>query len=143
MPNKKIIGNILGFDFGFKHIGVAIGNTDLTSSRPLTRLKANDGIPHWDSIDTIINEWAVAAIVVGQPYNIDGSHQEVTHAANKFSRRLASRYAIPVFNIDERYSTKEARSLNKKALEYDSLAAKIILDCWLRIHNSSSENNGN
>ena len=137
MPSPTPInGNVLAFDFGLKHIGVALGNTFLQTARPLTRLKAVDGIPQWTSIENLINEWDIQAFIVGKPLNKDGNTQDIYFSAKKFSQRLAGRFNRPVFLVDERYTTKEAKILNKKALEYDSLSAKIILESWLRgLHN--------
>lgn len=132
MRNQLITGHVLGFDFGFKHIGVALGNTNMQWARPLIRLKAQDGVPNWNRINDLIIEWDIQAFIVGLPLNLDGSTQEVSFAAKKFSRKLTGRFNLPVFLIDERYTTKEARILHKNALEYDTLSAAIIIESWLR-----------
>ena len=137
MLNKKITGNVLGFDFGFKHIGIALGNTNLQWARPLIRLNAQDGIPNWNRINDLIIEWDIQAFIVGLPLNLDGSTQEVSLAAQKFSRKLTGRFKLPAFLVDERYTTKEARILHKKALEYDTLSAAIIIESWLRMQKNS------
>ena len=127
---------VLGFDFGMRRIGVAIGQTITTTARPLTVLDAKDGIPRWKEIGDLISTWQAEALIVGVPYNIDGSDQEISLAAKKFSRRLESKFKLPVHLIDERYSTKTAQSnpefkTNKNAA-IDSYAAAIILDAWLQ-----------
>jgi putative holliday junction resolvase len=136
--NKVVSGSLLSFDFGMKHIGVAVGDTFSQTAQPLTRLKATDGIPKWDKIAALINEWSIIAMVVGIPVNLDGSAQNITAAAAKFGRRLHNKFKLPVFEADERLTTKEAKSisaeLNKKAKEFDSLAAALILESWLREH---------
>ncbi len=137
MLNEKIVGHVLGFDFGFKHIGVALGNTSLQWARPLIRLKAQDGIPNWNKINELIKEWDIQAFIVGLPINLDGSNQKVTFAAKKFSRKLAGRFKLPSFLIDERYTTKEARITHKNAIEYDTLSAAIIIESWLRAQKKS------
>lgn len=135
MPNPSPYKTVLGFDFGMRRIGVAIGSTQIRNARPLTVLNATDGIPNWEIIQQLINKWQVAHLVVGLPYHIDGSDQEITKAAKKFSRRLHAKYKLPVSLVDERYTTKiakhsEAYKTNKKA-SIDSYAAAVILEVWL------------
>ena len=68
---------ILGFDFGKKYIGVAVGQEITGSASPLGSVKARDGIPDWDSMTKFINEWQPDFIVVGLPLNMDGSEQQL------------------------------------------------------------------
>lgn len=134
MPNFSV----LGFDFGTKHIGVAVGQTVTRTANPLTALKADNGIPRWQDIDALIQEWAPQVLLVGIPLNMDGSEQLLTHQARKFANRLADRYKLPVHHIDERLTTVEAkqqlfeqggyRALTKSQI--DSYAAKIIIESW-------------
>jgi len=138
--------NVLGFDFGMKHIGVAVGQTTTRTATPLTSLKATQGIPNWDQIGQLIDTWGAKALVVGIPLNMDGTEQPITAAAKKFSNRLQDRYQLPVYPVDERLTTVEAkqqlfeakgyRGLDKKSI--DSYAAKLILESWLIDFSDSS-----
>ena len=135
MPNSPLYQTVLGFDFGMRRIGVAIGNTQIRNARPLTVLRATDGIPNWETIRQLIDQWQVTQLIVGLPYQIDGTDQEITKAARKFSRRLHAKFNLPTSLVDERYSTKIAKNTdtfktNKKA-SIDSHAAAIILEAWL------------
>ncbi len=136
MPDSNSPKILLGFDFGMKKIGIAIGQSITESARPLTIIKAQDGIPDWKSIKNLIEEWQVEALVVGLPYQLDGNEQEITRATRKFANRLQAQFKLPVYLIDERYSSKEARSqLNEMGAHKDSLdsyAAKLILESWFR-----------
>ena len=127
---------LLGFDFGMYKIGVAVGQIVTQSANPLPTLKAKDGIPVWEAIDMLIQIWKVEALVVGIPYNMDGSEQEMSFAAKKFANRLKDRYRLPVFKVDERLTTNEAKralKMNESDLsELDSVAAKLILESWFR-----------
>jgi len=137
MPEIK---NVLGFDFGLKHIGVASGQTFTRTAQPLTSIAANNGIPNWDHIADLIKTWKPNALIVGIPLNMDGTEQPITHAARKFLRELEQRFLLPVYAIDERLSTVEARArlfekgghkaLNKKAI--DSVSAQLIVEGWLQ-----------
>lgn len=141
MENKeqKIL---LGFDFGMKRIGVAVGQTITQTARPLVTLKANQGVPLWDELSKLIKTWQPDALIVGVPLNMDGTEQPLTQAAQAFSAALEGRYGLPVYGVDERLSTKDARErlFNQggyKALQdgqVDSVAAQLILQNWLMEH---------
>jgi putative Holliday junction resolvase len=129
---------VLSFDYGTKSIGVAVGN-DLTGSATLLpALKAQDGIPNWDHITTLITDWQPQLLLVGLPLNMDGSEQDFTVRTRKFANRLHGRYGLPVALHDERLSTADARSrlfaeggyrkLTKDKI--DSLSAQIIFEGW-------------
>ena len=64
---------VLGFDYGTKSIGIAIGQAITGSANPLMSIKAVDGIPNWDDIGKLIQEWQPDLVVVGLPLNMDGT----------------------------------------------------------------------
>lgn len=101
---------LLGFDFGTKSIGVAIGQEVTGTASPLEALPARDGIPNWDSIEALYQQWAPQLVVVGLPLNMDGTKQQVTFAAQKFANRLHAKFKVPVQTIDERLTTVDAKS---------------------------------
>ncbi|KTD24704.1 putative ribonuclease [Legionella lansingensis] len=133
-------GVYLGFDFGYKRIGVAVGQKITDSARPLTTLDANLGIPNWDLIQKMVNDWQPEALIVGLPTHIDDSEQYTTNAARSFASQLQKRFSLPVHLVDERLSTVEARARlfakggyrKIKQSEVDSFAACIILEQWLQ-----------
>lgn len=137
---KKLSNILLGFDFGMKRIGVAVGQTVTKTARPLETLKAKQGLPQWDRINKLVQKWQPDAFIVGIPLNMDGTEQPITSNARHFANLLGSRYQIPVHEMDERLSTKDAREriFNEggfKALqdgEVDSVAAQLILQNWLQ-----------
>lgn len=127
---------LLGFDFGVKRIGVAVGQELTRTARALETLTSPDGGPDWDGITRLIEQWQPDALVVGLPLNADGSDHEVTRLARRFGNRLKGRYNLPVFSIDERLSSVEAERLLAEQGRYnkedvDKLAARIILESWL------------
>lgn len=133
---------LLAFDFGTKSIGVAIGQQLTGTARPLTALKAQDGIPDWNKIEALLKEWQPDRVVVGLPLNMDGTEQPLTARARKFANRLHGRFGVQVDLHDERLSTVEARAelferggfraLSKGSV--DSLSAVIILESWFENH---------
>ncbi len=130
----------LGFDYGTRQIGVAVGQSLTGSAEPLRELRARDGVPDWEQIARLISEWRPDALVVGLPLNMDGSPSEMSARAEKFARRLQGRFGLPVHCIDERLSTFEAkqslRDSGRTPTSYrdnpvDSLAAVLLLQTWL------------
>lgn len=132
-------GTVMGFDFGMKHIGVAVGQQLTGTASGLTALKARDGIPDWPQIDELIQQWQPRQLVVGLPLNMDGSEQQMTASARKFGNRLNNRFNIPVAWQDERLTTFEAvaamglrnKFQSAKRSDVDRLSAQIILQSWL------------
>lgn len=118
--------SILGFDFGKQHIGIAIGNRLTGQAQALGSLKARDGIPDWQQIQRLLAEWQPDALVVGLPLNMDGSEQPMTQAARKFGQRLHGRFQLPVFWLDERLTSAEAREILFEQRGYKALAKQAI-----------------
>ena len=92
---------VLAFDFGTKSIGVAVGQEVTGTASPLAALKARDGIPDWQQIAALYEEWQPHLVVVGLPLNMDGSEQEMTQRAKKFANRLHGRFKVAVETCDE------------------------------------------
>ncbi|RTR05607.1 Holliday junction resolvase RuvX [Halomonas nitroreducens] len=130
---------ILGFDFGTRRIGVAVGNELTRSARALEPLPARDGIPDWTRVARLVEEWQPDLFVVGLPVNMDGSESVMSTRARKFGKRLFGRYGIPCEMADERGSTREAKAIAREAGHrgnyredsVDGLAAVLILEAWL------------
>ena len=122
---------VMSFDFGMKRIGVAVGQKVTQTASGLGVVQAFDGIPKWDYLDKIVLDWQPERFIVGLPINMDGSNSEMSKKAQKFSRRISSRYNIRSEMFDERLTTFEARERDGKT-HVDAIAAKIILESWLR-----------
>ena len=127
---------LLGFDYGRKRIGVAVGQRLTQSASALTTVRARDGKPDWPVIGQLIEEWKPDALVVGIPYHMDGSEQDMTRAARRFCRQLEGRYGLPVHETDERlssYVVELNQPLNRHGdQDIDSQAARLILQDWLQ-----------
>src|ERR1700679_428468 len=93
---------LLGFDFGMKRIGVAIGQTITQSARPLQTLHAKAGIPQWDILSKLIQKWQPDAIVIGIPLNMDGTEQAISANAREFAQSLRNKFNLTVYEMDER-----------------------------------------
>ena len=119
----------LAFDYGLKRTGVAVGNRLLRSATPQATIRA-EGAAVWREVEARVREWQPDALVVGVPFHPDGASHENTARARRFARQLRGRLRLPVYEVDERYSTTEALSLG--APDADAGAACIILEQFLR-----------
>ena len=125
---------LLGFDYGEKRIGVAVGQTITGTATALTTLPARFGKPNWHTVASIIDEWHPDALIVGLPLNMDDTEQKATKEARRFARRLRERHPLPLHFADERLSTREARSMENDRIPRqgrDALAAQVILEGWM------------
>jgi putative Holliday junction resolvase len=122
---------LLCFDCGIKRIGTAVGQTITSTATALEIIKTINNKPDWNSITRLINEWGPNLLIVGKPYQLDGSRQEMTDIAERFSRQLEGRYKIKVEMIEEQLSSYEARRELKSTYDLDAVAARLILETWL------------
>lgn len=136
---EKTPSTLLGFDFGTKSIGVATGQMITATAQPLPAIKANDGIPNWDTVQAVLKEWQADLIIVGLPLNMDGTEQPMSQRAKKFANRLSGRFGVKVQLQDERLTTASAKEFifergGYKALDkgkIDSVSAALILESWM------------
>jgi putative holliday junction resolvase len=131
---------IIAFDFGTKRIGVAVGQAITGTATPLPPLSAMQGVPDWVLVKNLEQVWKPQAWVVGLPLNMDGTEQPITKQVRQFIKALKLQTQLPIYEMDERLSTKEARAELFEARGYaalqkesiDSFAAKLILERWFR-----------
>lgn len=132
--------SILGFDFGSRVIGVAIGNR-LSGVRALTTVINGGSGPDWGHLDGLVHDWRPALFVVGLPLTLEGAEQPASRGARDFASALESRYERPVRFVDERHTSSEAaerfasrraqgHARRKDAAAVDAIAAEIILENW-------------
>jgi putative Holliday junction resolvase len=126
---------LLGFDFGKKRIGIAVGQCVTGTATALCTVTSQQGSPDWDRITGLVGEWRPNALVVGLPRHADGSDSDLSGAARKFAQQLEGRYRLPVHLMDERLSTRAATALQQEDRQgkagLDAIAARIILQDWL------------
>ena len=122
---------------------MAAGDTLTRSASPLAAIRNGDTGPDWDAIARLLREYAPAILVVGFPYNEDGSRGALARPADEFARELERRSLLPVARVDERYSSQEAagelrarRAAGTRRRvrrgDVDGLAAAIILERWMQ-----------
>jgi putative Holliday junction resolvase len=130
---------VLAFDFGLKRIGIASGDSLTRAAAPRTAAACGPSGPDWDAIAREVRALAPAELIVGAPYNADGSEGALTGAARRFAAELERRFALPVRLVDERFSSLEASAVLKARRargerrrrvtrgDIDSAAAAVIL----------------
>lgn len=134
---------VLAFDFGTRRIGVAVGQTLTGSATAVGALPCRHGAPDWAAVDTCIAQWAPARLLVGLPYNMDGSDTTTTDACRGFGASLAARTGLPVDYVDERLTSNAAydelrderrsgaRARRIRPEDIDANAARLILTTWM------------
>lgn len=139
MPEATIV---LGFDYGLRRIGVAVGQRITQTASALAVLRNHDSGPDWAACDALVKSWRPQALVVGLPLARDGHEQPMTHAARAFAELLQQRYALPVHFADERFTSRAADAefvaarraglaRRKDAAMLDAQAARRIVEQWL------------
>jgi len=143
MPEPATLrGYIMGFDFGFRRIGVAIGQTATHTASALETV-SHARQPDWAAIDRLVKEWNPSSMLVGLPLNAEGEETRMSRAARQFGAALRKRYALDVHFADERLSSQAAESRfiemrasgelkRKDSNQLDAMAAQIILENWLQ-----------
>ena len=130
-----LAGTVLAFDFGERHIGVAVGETTLGVAHPLEHIEAQTSDRRFAAVAALVEQWRPVCAVVGLPLSMDGSPHELTRRAQRFARQLEGRFNLPVSMVDERLTSVEAREQLReqgrggrahKHLDH-SLAARIVL----------------
>lgn len=135
---------ILGLDYGSKRIGVALSDPSETMAHPIETIQVKSDGSHFKVIKTITDEYQVSKIVVGLPYNMDGSLGNKGEEVIKWGKDLEKVLDLPVIFFDERLSTSEAHELlmrinvkgRKRNAIVDKIAASIILKGYLDSENT-------
>jgi putative Holliday junction resolvase len=140
---------LLGFDYGLKRIGVAVGQELTGTATALVTIRATDGKPDWEAITKLIKQWSPDELVIGLPLNMDGTFHELSYKAQRFGNQLHGRYNLRAHFMDERLSSLEAerqlkdsqqvsskntrqkKSRKVQKTDIDKIAAKVILESWL------------
>ena len=137
------VHTVLAFDFGLKRIGLAAGDTLTRTAAPLPASAVlQNGVPDWSSIERTLRSVHPGSLVVGAPYNADGTPGALSPAARRFASELEKRFGLAVDMVDERWSSLEANEALKarrasgerrkriRREDIDSAAAAVILQRW-------------
>jgi len=129
------VETVLGFDFGLKRIGVAVGNTLLKQAQPLTVIAAPTNDAKFAAIAELMREWQPGICVVGFPSHPDGTEHEMSARCRRFANQLNGRFGVATALVDERYSS--AVIPQRRGEADDAQAAAIILQQYFNNHAQS------
>ena len=140
-PERGAPVTVLAFDYGKRRIGVAVGQQITGSASPIGTATNSDSGPDWNTIDRWVAEWTPQQLLVGLPLHADGTPSPMTEAARSFAEALG-RYALPVADVDERFTSLEAEARLRTARaegrrgrvrkdDIDAAAAVLIAERWL------------
>ena len=124
-------GYVIGFDFGLKHLGIAVGQTVTGTASGLSTLKARNGKPNWSEIDELLVQYRPIAIVVGLPLNMDGSDSHISQCASTFAQRIALHTHLPTYLADERLSSWAAKDDDVLTGDIHARSACLIAETFL------------
>lgn len=144
---KRRSGTVLGFDFGLKRVGVAVGTLELALAHPLETINSEANAVRFERIATLIGEWSPVLLVVGMPHHDDGAPHEFAPTCLRFANRLKGRFGLPVAWVDERYSSTAASMAltgsgvhgRKQKTMLDQVAAQQILQQYFDESESAHE----
>ena len=134
---------VLAFDYGAKRIGVAVGQAATGTASPAGVIPVH-GAPDWAALERCVRDWSPARLLVGVPYNMDGTETALTATCRAFADELARRFGLPVDCVDERLTSRAAtadlrearrsgaRTRRVRREDIDAHAARLILETWLR-----------
>ncbi|MCH7808892.1 MAG: Holliday junction resolvase RuvX [Planctomycetes bacterium] len=134
------MARLMGIDYGTKRIGLAIGDDDGTPASPIKMLQASGRVD--DDVRAVLacaQEYAVDALVVGLPLNMDDTEGPQAKLTRVFGERLTRETGLTVHYRDERLSTFAAGQLlqpaalsrKKRKTRLDSISAQVILQDFL------------
>lgn len=134
-------GRIVALDIGTKRVGVAVCDERQIAIRPLPVVLRRSWKELLKRISAFIEEFDAIALVLGLPYNFDGSESDMSFEARRLARNFSLSLSIPVFLQDERLTSKSAQqnlydrgfTMREIYKRIDSEAATIILSDFLAL----------
>lgn len=130
---------LMGLDLGTKTIGVAISDVERRIASPVETIRRTKFKADAAALLSLIGKHDVGAIILGKPYNMDGSQGPRVQATEAFARNLSTLTDLPILYQDERLSTAAVTrtlidadtSRARRAELVDKLAAAYILQGFI------------
>lgn len=143
-------GRLLALDLGMKHIGVAVSDELQFTVRPVAVIERRAWKKVLKQVIAFLDEFDAVGLVLGLPYNTDGTESEMSREARRLARNFSLSVDVPVFLMDERLTSYEAKGyltklgLSEKEIwdRVDSEAAAIILSDFLQFRNEKFKQDG-
>ncbi|MBT8530833.1 Holliday junction resolvase RuvX [Polynucleobacter paneuropaeus] len=125
---------VMGFDYGTRRIGIAIGNTLSCTAQALVVIARDNEDARFAEIESLLKEWMPNLLVVGVPTHPDGAEHEMTAKAKRFGNQLSGRFKLPVEWVDERYSSVVLEGDPKMRDNLDAHSATLLLEQYFAEH---------
>jgi len=119
---------VMGFDYGTRRIGIAIGNTLSCTAQALAVVARDNEDARFAEIESLLKEWMPNLLVVGVPTHPDGAEHEMTAKAKRFGNQLSGRFKLPVEWVDERYSSVVLEGAPEMRDNLDAHSATLLLE---------------
>jgi putative holliday junction resolvase len=134
-----------GIDYGTRKLGIAVGQTLTRTAMGIAVVPVRNGEPDWPQLDQLVKHWKPQALVIGMPYNMDGTDSDIMVRVQEFAQGLSERYQLPWHGVDERLSTREAKAISRHNADLsgkryndrgqvDAMAAQLLLESWFENH---------
>jgi putative Holliday junction resolvase len=124
----------MGFDYGTRRIGIAIGNTLSCTAQALVVIARDNEDARFAEIESLLKEWMPNLLVVGVPTHPDGAEHEMTAKAKRFGNQLSGRFKLPVEWVDERYSSVVLEGDPEMRDNLDAHSATLLLEQYFAEH---------
>ncbi|MBT8523538.1 Holliday junction resolvase RuvX [Polynucleobacter paneuropaeus] len=125
---------VMGFDYGTRRIGIAIGNTLSCTAQALEVIARDNEDARFADIESLLKEWMPNLLVVGVPTHPDGAEHEMTAKAKRFGNQLSGRFKLPVEWVDERYSSVVLEGDPEMRDNLDAHSATLLLEQYFAEH---------
>lgn len=96
---------LLGLDVGSKTVGLALSDGGHGIASPLKTLRRTKFTADAVTLKALIDEHGVGGLVIGLPFNMDGSEGPRCQSTRQFAANLLEKFDIPIAFQDERLST--------------------------------------
>lgn len=129
------MNKVMGFDYGTRWIGTAIGQLISHTASPLKTFESKNTKPDWLNIEKQLKQYQPDLLVIGLPLNARGEEQDMSQKARKFARQLEGRFHIKTAMVDERLTTRQvyidSEQMHLCKQEIDALSAVLIVQSYL------------
>jgi putative Holliday junction resolvase len=130
---------LLGLDVGKSRIGVAFCDTSLGIVFPRNVINVKSEEKAIEEITKIVEQDRIDKIIVGLPLNFNSTRSNIQSYVENFVNLLKKKVKVEIEFFDERFTTKIASMMSSNSKNVDSIAAKIILEDYIKFNSQSGD----
>jgi len=130
---------LLGLDVGKSRIGVAFCDTSLGIVFPRNVINVKSEEKAIEEITKIVEQDRIDKIIVGLPLNFNSTRSNIQSYVENFVNLLKKKVKVEIEFFDERFTTKIASMMSSNSKNVDSIAAKIILEDYIKFKSQSGD----